>query len=228
MNGKLSIRYGLLFFAAFAAAAIYTLLLPWLPYPASVVLKTAMCALLAEYAREARQKLLVAALLFSAAGDAFLGIDAERLFVPGLASFLIAHVFYIAIFIRNGNAALSRPRQLLLAIIVAFTLAYATILWPVLGGLRWPVAAYMTVITVMTMCSLRMKSPLLPLGAMLFMISDSLIALGKFLAPGAWLGPSIWITYAAAQLLITYGLVGRLAELHKKPFRAQSTQITEQ
>ena len=202
-------RSGLLFVAALVAAALYTLLLPWQPYPGSVVLKTSMCVLLAAYAWQAKQKLLVAALLCSAAGDAFLGVDGQRLFVPGLASFLVAHIFYIAIFIRGGHTALSRSRQIVLAAIVVFTVGYAAILWPVLGDLRWPVAAYMTVITVMALCSLRMKSTLLPLGAVLFMISDSLIALGKFLSPAGWLGPAIWITYAAAQLLLTYGLACR-------------------
>lgn len=212
MNATSTARFGLLFFAAFAAAAFYTLLLPWHAYPGSVVLKTAMCVLLAGYAWQAQQKLLVAALLCSAAGDAFLGVDGERLFVPGLASFLVAHVFYTAIFIRSGNAALSRRRQILFAAIVVFAVGYAMILWPVLGGLRWPVAAYMAVITVMALCALRMRSPLLPLGAVLFMASDSLIALGKFLSAAEWLGPSVWITYAAAQLLLTYGLVGRPVE----------------
>lgn len=212
MNATSSTRFGLLFFAAFAAGALYTLLLPWQPYPGSVVLKTAMCVLLAGYAWQAQQKLLVAALLCSAVGDAFLGIDGQRLFVPGLASFLIAHIFYTMIFVRGGSPVLTRRRKIVFAAIVAFAVGYATILWPVLGALRWPVTAYMTVITVMALCSLRMRSPLLPLGAILFMISDSLIALGKFLSAAEWLGPSVWITYAAAQLLLTYGLVGRPVE----------------
>lgn len=205
-------RSGLLFVAAFAAAVLYTLLLPWQPYPGSVVLKTSMCVLLAAHAWRAQQKLLVAALLCSAAGDAFLGIDGERLFVPGLGSFLIAHLFYVAIFVRSGNAVLSLRRQIVFAAILAFSVGYAMILWPELGGLRWPVAAYMAVITLMAVCSLRMNSVLLPLGAILFMISDSLIALGKFLSAAEWLGPSVWVTYAAAQLLLTYGLVGRPVE----------------
>lgn len=212
MTATSTARFGLLFFAAFAAAALYTLLLPWQPYPGAVMLKTAMCILLAGYAWQAQQKLLVVALLCSAAGDAFLGIDGERLFVPGLASFLVAHVFYTVLFVRGGSPALSRRRRIVFAAIVAFAVGYATVLWPLLGALRWPVAAYMTVITVMALCSLRMRSPLLPLGAILFMISDSLIALGKFQLAAEWLGPSVWITYAAAQLLLTYGLVGRPAE----------------
>jgi uncharacterized membrane protein YhhN len=39
------------------------------------------------------------------------------------------------------------------------------------------------------------------------MVSDSLIALEKFLWQAAWVGPLVWITYALAQLLITRGML---------------------
>ena len=48
-----------------------------------------------------------------------------------------------------------------------------------------------------------------PLGAVLFMISDSLISLEKFLWSAALIGPLVWITYALAQLLITRGMLAR-------------------
>jgi uncharacterized membrane protein YhhN len=48
---------------------------------------------------------------------------------------------------------------------------------------------------------------IVPIGAVLFLASDSLIALDKFLWQAQWLGLAIWITYAAAQLLIAYGLL---------------------
>lgn len=197
------------FFAALVAATSYLLLSPLHPLPGQVLLKTSMCLLLALYAWQANRKLLTIAMLCSAAGDAFLGIDGERLFVPGLASFLVAHLFYAAIFIRSGDVALSRARKAAFAGIVVFALGYASLLWPALGALRWPVAVYMTVITLMALLSLRMKAWHIPLGAILFMASDSLIALGKFLWTAPWIGPAIWITYAAAQLLIAWGLVRR-------------------
>lgn len=46
--------------------------------------------------------LLIGALLFSLAGDVFLMLPGNY-FIPGLASFLVAHVFYIALF-RQGQA----------------------------------------------------------------------------------------------------------------------------
>jgi uncharacterized membrane protein YhhN len=41
----------------------------------------------------------------------------------------------------------------------------------------------------------------------MFLASDSLIALNKFMWQAPWMGLAIWITYAAAQLLIAYGLL---------------------
>jgi uncharacterized membrane protein YhhN len=60
---------------------------------------------------------------------------------------------------------------------------------------------------VMAMLSLRSRTIEVPLGAVLFMVSDSLIALEKFLWQAAWVGPLVWITYALAQLLITRGML---------------------
>ena len=46
-------------------------------------------------------------LLFSSLGDVFLGLDAEKLFVFGLSSFLLAHLLYMVLFIRNRRKPLT-------------------------------------------------------------------------------------------------------------------------
>jgi uncharacterized membrane protein YhhN len=74
-----------------AAVALAYLVLPR-PYAGDVALKTSMCVLLAIAAVRGKLRLFALALLFSAAGDAFLAYDGKRLFVPGLASFLVTHV----------------------------------------------------------------------------------------------------------------------------------------
>src|SRR5215510_13687430 len=80
------------------AVALAYLLLPR-PYAGDVVLKTSMCVLLAIAAFRGNLKLFALALLFSAAGDAFLAYDGQRLFVPGLASFLVTHLLYAVVFV---------------------------------------------------------------------------------------------------------------------------------
>ena len=195
---------------AVAAPIAYLLLSGLRPYPGDVVLKTSMCLLLALIAWRAQAKLLALALLFSATGDAFLGIDGERLFVPGLASFLITHVLYSVLFVRAArtqSAAFSGWRAFAVLAVPLFAAAYAAVLWPRLGPLAAPVALYMCAIVAMAVLSLRVSPWAVPAGAVLFVASDSLIALGKFLWDAPWVSPAIWITYALAQLLIVRGVL---------------------
>jgi len=192
-----------------AAVALAYLVLPR-PYPGDVALKTSMCVLLAIAAFRANLKLFALALLFSAAGDAFLAYDGQRLFVPGLASFLATHVLYAIVFVlatKGAVAPMSAGRKVMLAVIPTFAIAYSVVLWPNLGALAIPVVLYIAAIVVMAMLSLRVRTIEVPIGAVLFMVSDSLISLEKFLWQAAWVGPLVWITYALAQLLITRGML---------------------
>jgi uncharacterized membrane protein YhhN len=201
---------------AVAAPLAYLLLLGARPWPGDVVLKTSMCVLLAVLAWRERAWLLTLALLFSAAGDAFLGFDGERLFVPGLASFLLTHLLYAAIFVqasRTSRAPLAGWRKVALVVIPVFALSFSVVLFPQLGGLVAPVVLYMVAIVTMAVLSLRLRPWTIPVGAMLFVASDSLLALDRFLWSAAWISPAIWITYALAQLLIVFGLL----ELRKSP-----------
>ena len=199
-------------FGLAAAVALAYLVLPR-PYPGYVTLKTSMCVLLAVLAIRGGLKLFALALLFSAAGDAFLAYDGQRLFVPGLASFLTTHVLYAIVFVLSakGDATpMSAGRRIMLLAIPAFALAYSIVLWPHLGALAVPVVAYTGAIVVMAILALRVRAIEVPIGAVLFMVSDSLISLEKFLWTAAWVGPLVWITYALAQLLITRGMLKRV------------------
>ena len=77
---------------------------------------------------------------------------------------------------------------------------------PGMGGLTAPALIYQLIISLMVMLTLLSKAPLLArVGAVLFMLSDTLIAIGMFrdvaVPPG-----SVWITYAAAQIMLAWGL----------------------
>jgi uncharacterized membrane protein YhhN len=152
------------------------------------------------------------ALLFSALGDALLGIDAERLFVIALASFLVTHLLYAFMFVRVAKLRLARLRiwrWILLVLVPLFAIAYALLLWPKLASLALPVACYIAAIVAMTVLSLRVPVAIVPVGAVLFMASDSLISLSKFIWSATWLDPAIWVTYTMAQLFIAYGLLSQ-------------------
>ncbi|TIW85160.1 MAG: lysoplasmalogenase, partial [Mesorhizobium sp.] len=86
------------------AAVIYAFTLGMPPTLARSAAKTLAVALLAVLAAlQGGPQLLVAALAFSAVGDAFLSRDGEKAFLGGLASFLIAHIVYVALFLRSGS-----------------------------------------------------------------------------------------------------------------------------
>jgi uncharacterized membrane protein YhhN len=195
---------------ALASATVYFALLGLRPYPGSVILKTSMCVALALWAWRRRERLYALALAFSAAGDAFLAIDGERLFVPGLASFLATHLLLIVVFARIPRHAVAPPskgRRTAGLLIPLVAVSYAALLVPDLGKLAVAVILYIAAITGMAVMALRVRPLAVPIGAVAFMISDSLISLDKFLWHADWLGPAIWLTYALAQLLIARGML---------------------
>ena len=79
-------------------------------------------------------------------------------------------------------------------------------LFPGMGELTGPALAYQLIITTMVCMAFIVKAPVMArLGALLFMLSDTLIAAGRFanvdVPPG-----SVWITYAGAQIMIAWVL----------------------
>ena len=153
--------------------------------------------------------LLIAALVFSMVGDVFLMLPGNT-FIPGLASFLVAHIFYIALF-RQGQTWF--PSKKALVAVLAVGASMYAIVWGGLGDpvLKIAVAAYVSVIALMAAQAIGRATVLgdaasrwVALGACVFMVSDSLIAINKFVTPVAL--SSLWIlaTYYCAQLLIVH------------------------
>ncbi len=165
---------------------------------------------------EERSRPVILAIIFSLAGDVLLMLD---YFIPGLIAFLLAHVFYILAYRQHQSEETENALAGLQRIRLAFPIVLAgsglvIILYPVLGDLRIPVMIYALVITVMVLNGLfrygRTTSQsfwMVFFGAVLFMISDSVIALNKFLTPIENAGFIIMSTYSVAQLLIVRGLV---------------------
>jgi len=173
----------------------------------------AVAALRADGAGDASYRMLVGgALVFSMAGDVFL-LSAHR-FVPGLVSFLVAHVIYIAAFAPAANVGAGG-----LALLVAFGGFAALVLrhlWPHLGRYRTPVCVYVGVITAMGwLATLRAlssevapESGLLAVGgAFAFMASDTTLAVNRFAHPIRGGQIVIMGTYYLAQTLLTLSAV---------------------
>lgn len=126
---------------------------------------------------------MLAGALFCGAGDVILDIDRVRLFVPGLAAFLLGHVGFLILFwLRRVNKS---PRRLWIIPVLLFSLAMSFVLVPKLGSLLVPVLAYLVVITVMTVVAIVADvRPIAAIGAFVFMLSDALLALAKFVFNG--------------------------------------------
>ena len=162
--------------------------------------------------------LLTAALALSALGDLALAQEGDdRFFLAGLGAFLAAHIAYVALF-ATGNAGpailVAEPWRLAAALAVcAFGVVMLTRLWPALDtAMRLPVLAYMLAIVAMGIAAFTTQSLAVMAGAVLFLASDAILATERFLlAPDAAqrtiTGPAIWITYIAAQIAITLGVL---------------------
>ena len=159
---------------------------------------------------------MATALAGSLAGDVFLMF--EGFFIPGLVSFLVAHLCYLAVFKRGQRWF---PHRGALAATMTVGAAMYGFLWTggLPAGLRGPVAAYVLVIALMAAQAmgravvLRDKPSLLvAAGAGFFMLSDSLLAINRFVQPLPLAQLWVLASYYAAQVLILEGwLRGRQA-----------------
>ncbi|WP_452598574.1 lysoplasmalogenase [Pontimicrobium sp. MEBiC01747] len=154
------------------------------------------------------------ALLFSLIGDILLLFvyKSEYFFIAGLIAFLTAHIMYCLVFLKQRNPAI-KPYGFVI-ILLAYALGLFSILKSGLGDLLIPVIVYMCIILLMAVSAFLRRSKvntpsfnLVFIGALAFMLSDSLLAVNKFYEPLALADFSIMFTYALAQLLIVFGLL---------------------
>lgn len=194
--------------------------------PLAMVLALAFVALRAQRRGGIRagDALLLAGLAFSLAGDVFLMLPG--LFIPGLVSFLGAHLCYIALFRRDAPwFASGRGLAVTLGLAGAmYAFLFATLPPP----LRVPVAAYAVVIALMAGQAIGRAVVLrdaasvgVAAGAVFFMLSDSLLAINKFATPLPMAQFWVLATYYVAQVLIAHhASTTVIAGLTRNPSRA--------
>lgn len=154
--------------------------------------------------------LVILGLLLSLAGDVFLMLPDDRCFLFGLASFLVAHLFFIGAYRARGGFGFTWWLALLY---LAYTALLLYLLWPSITEMRIPVVVYGAVLMVMGWQAAEMwlrwsdlSALAAMLGAILFMLSDSTLALNKFRAPIRQSSVIIMSTYWAAQLLLAWSV----------------------
>ena len=162
------------------------------------------------------KKWIIAALLFSWLGDVLLMLqdDNSLFFLTGLSSFLVAHIFYILFFHSIRIKEEIKSRWWLLLTIVVYYTGLITLLSPWLGDMKLPVRIYGIVISFMLLLAMHMlfiknKNAGLWMmsGAILFVISDSVLAINKFYQSFEMGGILVMLTYGVAQLFIIEGAI---------------------
>jgi len=161
-----------------------------------------------------RLKWYVMALELSFFGDVLLLFSGELFFIAGLVSFLIAHALFIKI-VTNRIKGVNFSK--IIASAIPFLAAFSLLIFTLKDSLHemlWPVVIYgLTIATFGAVSFLDFlntkskKSLLMLFGAVVFMISDSLLAINKFYSPAQILEVFVMITYVLAQYLIFRSMI---------------------
>jgi uncharacterized membrane protein YhhN len=158
-----------------------------------------------------------AALVFSTLGDVLLMFQGAIFFLAGLFFFLLAHLFYIGAFTKISpvKSGFLRHWPGWTLPFLAYPALLLQHLWTdIPKGLHLPVLMYALVITAMAWCVVNMKGKIpdgifwsMLAGALLFIASDSMIALYRFGHPFDGARVAIMLTYIAGQFLLVQGAV---------------------
>ena len=164
-----------------------------------------------------KNKILLA-LFFSFCGDVFLLFEnrGALFFILGLVCFLITHLFYISYFlqIKQSGDSPAKKYPYLIVLVGLYTAFLLYIVWPKLGELKIPVIIYACVISSMLYLSLcipykigKIAGQLFITGAIVFVASDSLLAVNKFYRSFTLAPFLIRLTYCFAQYCIVKGFI---------------------
>lgn len=204
----------IVFLTAIALALAYWVAGSKMEWPMQSIIKAAPIYLLAGLAwvqspREFRLPLSLA-FLFSGMGDWALSAPFANSFLLGMGAFFLAQLCLIWTFAHHWRPLheLDLQRWLAVLLIAVFAIALMVILLPHSGAYALPAGMYYLAVSTMAIMAFLVRVPRLTrLGALLFLLSDSLIGLDKFLAPIEHRQLLVMGTYYLAQFLIFAGLV---------------------
>ncbi len=186
-------------------------------------------------------RILLIGMVFALLGDVFLMIREVDLFALGLGSFLLMQVCYSIVFWQSIHKVGHRINvQSLWRTAIPFVLydiIFLILLRPVfsenptLTVLWWPVVIYVFCLSLMGLLTTQTNQSesqglhkgsssayrYVVAGALLFILSDSAIAIDKFLHPIAGSTWLIMSTYAAAQYLLVIGILQQAISASPSP-----------
>lgn len=167
-----------------------------------------MIAALGNAANPFYKYMIISGLLFSLAGDIFLMLPSDK-FIAGLVAFLIAHLFYIAAFASETGSLMWWP----IVPLFVYSIVIYSVIAKSLGKQKIPVIFYFLVIMIMAWLAWerwaltgQTASLLAFVGALLFVISDTILAVNRFGKEFVSSRLFNLSTYFAAQWLIASSL----------------------
>lgn len=202
------------------AVARTDLRLEYAAKPAVLVALTVACVVLPTTHTDLvdRKWWFVAALVCCLIGDVLLMLP-QNLFVGGLAAFLVGHLLYIGGLLQPPSPpgvppfAFSTTGLVVAAIIAVLygawpaTLIFRALLRDGQRVLIGPVAVYLVAILVMAVLAANVGIPAAAVGAALFVLSDTILALNRFVRPLRNGTVAVHVTYHLAQVLLVLSLL---------------------
>ncbi|MFT4635197.1 MAG: putative membrane protein YhhN [Arenicella sp.] len=208
----MNILYSLVFISA--SMSVYAQLnqLDWLFIifkPLTTILIIVALTMYANRRQPRYYRTVLAGLIACLLGDVFLLND--NYFIFGLGAFLIAHLLFCYSFITLGGF---KFYLIPLLILVAISTSFYLYLLPTLGSFATPVAIYNSVIVLMVWqgVSLVIKhknsvTRCVAVAVVLFMISDAVIALDKFVVGFSWSSAIILPLYWLSISMLSYSAI---------------------
>lgn len=200
--------FGFLFFAS-----TYVISCSFIQFPANTLLKplAILCLLATVYLVNIKPliKLLMAvALVCSLIGDIVLTLPINLQIELGIVFFVLVHLCYITLFIKNFQ--FNGSHLLFFLPFLMISSCYLFFLFPYLGDMKIPAICYFIIMMTMVFFAFQVRdyNSIIVAGALCFLFSDSILAFNVFVLP--WLDRQvvIMVSYYMAQLLLTVGLIG--------------------
>lgn len=160
--------------------------------------------------------LSILALFFSFIGDLALSFSGNPAFLAGMGAFMLTHICNSGYFWKlQQNSPVTIHTRILPGIVMLVIAAGIFILLsPYLGQLAYPIIIYMFLISVMAVLATGTaeaelikqtgKHCFIP-GAFLFVVSDSLLAVNRFLLHNTAMAVLVMLTYGMAQFFLARG-----------------------
>lgn len=206
----------LLLIAIFLSAMIYLVgdfrkkaIIKYIFKPLTTILIISLAVFQLPEVSETYKYLIIIGLTLSLFGDVFLMLPSDK-FIHGLASFLVAHIFFIWAFTLGFGPYFEFSLLIPAAI---YTVVFLWVLLPKTGKMKLPVLIYALMLMVfMWQASGRFfylaetTAFYTFIGAILFIISDSVLAFDRFVRTYKFSQTLILLTYWGAQTLLALSI----------------------